>query len=75
MRLLLPFILLMFGALLALPLMRTAVMVVRSGAPDASAVSTDPWTLVQGGVGVVLMIVGLVLFIVQIARRSPVRSA
>lgn len=75
MRLLLPFILLMFGALLALPLIRTIVVVARSGAADASAMSMGTWSLVEGGIGVALMIVGLVLFSVRVARRNPVGPA
>ena len=74
MRLLLPFILLIFGALLALLLIQIAVFMANSGAPDATAVSTDRWTMINGGIGAVLMIVGLVQFIIRIVRPMPART-
>lgn len=75
MRLLLPVILLMFGALLFAPVARAAVAMSDSGTPDATALSMDNTTLIQGGIGAALVIVGLVLFIIRITRRSPAHSA
>ncbi|HRH70650.1 MAG TPA: hypothetical protein PLB89_14200 [Flavobacteriales bacterium] len=75
MRIVLSLILVILGALLALPLLRIANMLASSGTSDASAVSTSSGLLIQGGIGILLTIAGLVLFIARIIRRGTARTA
>jgi hypothetical protein len=42
--------------------------------PRPTAVSTGTGALMQGIIGMVLMIIGLVLFIIRIVRPSPTRT-
>ena len=75
MRFVLPLILVILGAVLALPLLRIATMLASSGTPDTSAVSTSSGLLIQGGIGVLLTMAGLVLLITRIIRRGTKRTA
>ena len=75
MRRLLPIILLMLGALLISPLIRTASMMAHSGTPDATAISTDIGSLIQGGIGALLLTAGIVMLLIRLSRHNTVRSS
>ncbi|MBK6776883.1 MAG: hypothetical protein IPG74_13935 [Flavobacteriales bacterium] len=75
MRFLLPIFLLFLGAMLVTPLIRTASMWATSGTPDATALSTDIGSLIQGGIGALLLIVGLVILVIRLSRRNTVRPS
>lgn len=75
MRFLLSIVLLILGAVMVTPLISSARMLASSGTPDATALSIDLVSLIQGGIGMLLLILGLVLFIIRISRTTPARSA
>jgi hypothetical protein len=75
MRFVLPIVLLILGLVLVTPLIRTAVMLANSGTPDATAISTDIGSVIQGGIGLLLLLAGLVMLILRLSRRNSIHTS